>query len=38
MLMSFYGCLGVSVGLWVFEGVMGIYGSLWVSMNDYGYL
>ena len=31
--MSFNGCLGVSVGLWVFVGVMGIYGSLWVSIS-----
>ena len=32
------GCLGVPVGLWVIMAVMGIYGSLWVSMRVYGCL
>ena len=36
--MSIHGCLCVSVGLWVFMGVMGINGCLWVSMDVYGYL
>ena len=36
--MDTYGCLWVSVGLWVFMGVMSINGCLWVSMDVYGYL
>ena len=36
--MGFYGYIWVSVGLWVFMGVMGIYGCLCVSMDVYRYL
>ena len=36
--MGVYGYILVSVGLWVFIGVMGIYRFLWVSMDVYGYL
>ena len=33
--MSVYGYIWVSVGLWIFMGVMGVYRSLWMFMGIY---
>ena len=35
--MDFYECLWVSECLWIFMGVIGVYGYLWASMDVYGY-